>query len=421
MLRLLSGALTLLALAAAAPVAPAQEPRLARIVYSADGRIQTIAADGSDRRLVAAEGAGEAAWSPDGDTLAWTRFEVDEDSEGSRVWLSAPDGGGARPLTAAPTTGGLELSPTWSPDGRRVAFVRVRYGEERIVTTLVSAAAGGGDEHRVARIASSRYVGMLAADWSPDGARILVTVGDLSGESSDPPELHVVDAAKGTRRRLLRRAGEGRWSPAGDRIVYVGVRPRCEEDACEELYVANADGGGRRRLTTNEARESTPTWAPSGDRIAFVSDRNYPRGGSLEVYSMGADGSCLTWLTNGTASPFAPDFEPGAGLSSDPGACGATPREPLIETDTSELASYRDVPIWWLGPRFGDLLLSDAEEESGNADLSYDDCARYEPSDCPPPIELSNLPACSTSFGFGGGASLVRHGGALLDTQRFGD
>jgi hypothetical protein len=409
--RLVAALLAILVAAACAASASAQGPSLARIAYSADADLYTIAADGSDRRLVA-NGASEPAWSPDGGALAWTRFQDDEDAEGSRVFVSVADGSGARPVSAPPR-GAVDASPTWSPDGQRVAFVRQRYGSRKLVSTLISAAAAGGGERRIAEVSSSGYDGLASADWSPDGARVLVTVASFSDESPDAPQLHLVDVADGKRRPLLRNAGYGRWSPDGRQIVYVGDRPGCE-DFCEELYVANADGGGRRRLTTNDARETRPAWSGAGDRITFVSDRNYPGSGG-EVYSMGADGSCLTWLTNGTAFPYGPVFQPGAGRSSDPGACGATPREPLIETDTSELTRYDDVPIWWLGPRFGDLLLSEAEEESGNADFDYDDCARYEPSDCPPPVDLTNLPACASSFYFfGDGTDLSRHQGALL-------
>ena len=415
MLRGAAAGLALLALAAGAPSAAAQEERPARIAFDAGGRLYTVAADGSDRRLVA-DDASEPAWSPDGGTLAWARFQDDEEWEGSRLWLSAPDGGAARRLTSPPR-GVADVSPTWSPDGQRIAFVRVRYGRRQLVTTLMSTAAGGGDERRIAQVASRRYSGMAAAEWSPDGARILVTMRTHADEEPQPRDLHVVDVATGSRRLLLRNAGYGSWSPDGGRIAYVGLRPGCGEDTgCEELYLANADGGGRRRLTANGSTELSPTWAPGGDRLAFVSDRNYPSGGSMEIYSMGTDGSCLTWLTNGTADPTAAAFERGAGLSSDPGGCGATPREPLLETDMSELAGY-DAPVWWLGTRFGELLLSEAEEESGNADVEYEDCARYEPADCPPPVRMTSLPVCASSFYFfGDGSGLSRHQGALLYT-----
>ena len=414
MLRAAAAGLALLALAAGASTAAAQEPRPARIAFDAGGRLYTVAADGSDRLLVA-EHATEPAWSPDGGTLAWTRFQDDEEWEGSRLWLSAPDGGAPRRLTNPPR-GVLDVSPTWSPDGQRIAFVRVRFGRGKLVTTLMSAPAGGGEARRIAQVSSRRFSGMSAAAWSPDGARILVTMETYADEEPQPRDLHVVDVATDSRRLLLRNAGHGSWSPDGARIAYVGLRPGCEDIRCEELYLANADGGGRRRLTTNESIERSPTWSPGGDRLAFVSDRNYPSGGRMELYSMGTDGSCLTWLTNGTADPTAAAFERGAGLSGDPGGCGATAREPLLETDMSELAGY-DAPVWWLGARFGDLLLSEAEEESGNADVEYEDCARYEPADCPAPVRMTSLPACASSFYFfGDGSGLSRHQGALLYT-----
>ena len=412
--RALSWTVALALLLAAAPAA-AQEPRLARIAYSASGELHTIAADGSDRRLIAGD-SSEPTWSPDASRLAFTHFsDVDED-DGTRIWVAAADGSGARVLTQ-PRGDRQDGWPAWSPDGGRIAFIRATPGERALVTTLLSVSPEGGEPQRIARLASTRNVAIADPHWSPDGSRILVTVVPEGDEGEDfGASLQVIDVATGRRTLLLRNARYGRWSPDGRRLVYTNVPTRCEEFPCHDLFVANADGSGRQRLTTRgeSAGEYTPAWSADGQRIVFASDRNYPNGGSVELYSIRPDGSCLTWLTNGTANSFAPAFEPTAGLSSDPGGCGAVPREPLVETDLSEVQRY-DVPIYWLGPRYGNLLLSQAEEESGEADFEYADCASYEPSDCPPPISLNHSPVCSEPFLASldpGG--LEKHGGALL-------
>ena len=410
-------ALMLLFLAAQAA---AQEPRLARIAYASNGDLHTIAADGSDRRLIARDST-EPTWSPDATRLAFTHFsDVDED-DGTRIWTAAADGSGARLLTQPPRDR-QDGWPAWSPDGGRIAFIRATHGEHALVTTLLSVGPEGGEPQRIARLASTRNVALADPHWSPDGNRILVTVVPEGGEGDDRgASLQVIDVATGRRTLLLRNARYGRWSPDGRRLSYVTVPTRCEEFPCQDLYVANADGSGRKRLTSRSesASEYSPAWSADGDRIVFASDRNYPDGGSLELYSIRPDGSCLTWLTNGTANSFRPAFEPTPGLSSDPGGCGAVPREPLIETDTSELARYDEVPIWWLGLRYGNLLLSEAGEESGEADLSYEDCASYEPTDCPSPIELNNGPVCAEpGLASMESAELTRVGRALLRADR---
>ena len=72
----------------------------------------------------------------------------------------------------------------------------------------------------------------------------------------------------------------------------------------------DADGGHPRRLTENEGSDEDPSWSADGTRIAFQSDRNLPGSRSFEVYSIRADGGCLTWLTNGSAVSENPDWSP---------------------------------------------------------------------------------------------------------------
>jgi TolB protein len=401
------------------PLTEPAPPQLARIAYSANGTVYTIAADGSGRTAVA-EHSRQPAWSPDGGTVAYARAR-DDDTDAARIWVSAPDGSGSRPVSAPPR-GWSDDSPTWSPDGARIAFVRSRFSSRRgLLSSIVSMAAGGGDERRILTVASTRGTYLSGPAWSPDGARLLVTQERFDEEDDEVEEatsLYLVDVSTGERRRHLR-GGDGAWSPSGDRIAYVAQRPSCKQGACAEVYVANADGGGRRLLTRNEAREAGPAWSADGERVAFTSARNYPDGGMPEVYSVRTDGTCLTWLTNGTAVPHDPAWEPAPGLSTDPGACGAVEREPLIETDTRDLARTR---AWWLGPRYGNMLVSEAFEVDGDVFIDYADCARFEPSECTQGVGLLVRSVCQTdvlSFvsGFATGRGLTRHEGALVHFQ----
>src|SRR3954451_971188 len=122
-------------------------------------------------------------------------------------------------------------------------------------------------------------------------------------------------AGGGRGRVLVRDAGSLAWSPDGRRIAYSGTRDhngeRCGSDECSwaaELYVAAADGSGATRLTRGEGDELAPVWAPDGSRIVFASDQNVPDGNSYEVYSIAPDGSCFTWLTNGTRASALPSW-----------------------------------------------------------------------------------------------------------------
>jgi hypothetical protein len=169
-----------------------------------------------------------------------------------------------------------------------------------------------------------------------------------------------------------------------------------------ELYVMDADGTDPVRLTRNRGDDAAPSWSPDGRRIAFASDRNYPDGLSPEIYSVRADGSCLTWLTNGSPASADPAWRNGPGSSSDPGGCGATRRPPRVEVDTRPARAFDRDPGYWLGERYGNLLLGYAEVVRDRRSLPsyafiYDDCARYQPRACPPGLQLQQVSVCSRS------------------------
>lgn len=391
------------------PQIPASQPAKARIAFAADGAIHTIAADGSDRRRITPEpkvGVDESpAWSPDGSTLAFTRLALDED-EAIGIWLADRDGANVRPLRVSndwPVAG-----PTWSPDGMRIAFVRTSIAKDRYTSSIVSARPDGSDERLIHSESTGLHgdtVFFQKPAWSPGGDRLLFTrVVYLDDDFAE--SLHVVPAGGGAAPRVVRGGDDAAWHPSGDRIAYTLSHDRHTDRPCfrtcygaDEIYVANADGSGRTRLTNSRASDAAPSWSGDGLRIAFHSDRNATQADEEdsppEIYSMRADGSCLTWLTNGTAHSEWPAFEPGAGLGTDPGGCGAVPREPLVETDTSKIERFNRFPIWWLGRVAPNgLLLGDADVSGPLAQFSYDDCGRFDPEECGEFVLIGNSDVC---------------------------
>jgi len=120
------------------------------------------------------------------------------------------------------------------------------------------------------------------------------------------PTLYTVADRGGQPQRLLVDAQSASWSPDGTRIAFASIRDEieddCTSDECDyaaELYVANADGSDAHRLTHDQGDDDNPRWSADGSRILFSSDRNFPAGNTSELYSVGAEGACLTWLTNG--------------------------------------------------------------------------------------------------------------------------
>ena len=85
-------------------------------------------ASGAAREIVGFdnESAGLAVWSPDGQTIAFNRFSTD--AKTPQIWTVRPDGAGLRQLNRLP---GGAASPSWSPDGRRLAFTTRTAGTRR--------------------------------------------------------------------------------------------------------------------------------------------------------------------------------------------------------------------------------------------------------------------------------------------------
>ncbi len=173
-----------------------------------------------------------------------------------------------------------DLSPVWSPDGTKIAFVSSRNGNDEIYTM----SATGGNQ---VNISNSPYDDYEPAS-SSDGAK-LAFVSNRDGND----EIYTMDATGGAQANISNNTAEDHHpSWAGTRIAFQSLR-----DGNDEIYIMNsADGGGQTRLTTSAAPDIEPWLSNDGTRIAFASGRD--SGGNFEVYVMGANGSNQTRLTN---------------------------------------------------------------------------------------------------------------------------
>jgi TolB protein len=148
------------------------------------------------------------------------------------IFVSDYDGANEARIT---TDGDLDLTPSWSPDRRAIAYTCYRRGYQDIFVTHL-------EERRQDSPTRGRGKNWLPA-WSPDGARLAFT---------------------------------------------------SNRDGNEGIYVMNADGSGLRRLTTGWAIDTSPAWSPTGTQIAFTSNRT----GSPQIWVMDADGSNQRALTS---------------------------------------------------------------------------------------------------------------------------
>ena len=348
------------------------------------------------------------AFSPDGSRIAFVRGDGDGDSQ---IYVMNADGSDQRVLVAA----GRESvdEPRWSADGTLLAYTRYSEGGVRLVSSIETVAVGGGAPAVAARARLSARTPFILGTpaFVPGTGRIAYSRTEFTDDGELVPQLRTVEA-DGSDDRLLRAEATGAaWSADGGRIAFANLADRnglsCGSDFCTpngEIYVMNADGTGARRLTKNRGDDAGPRWSADGTRILFSSDRNKPGVSGPELYSIGADGSCLTWLTNGTAASSSPDASPTAGDLA-PDDCGEAGRRAWAEVRPQAPRKAKG-PLYWLGRRSQGLLLSDVARAGRTTFVDYSECARFRPKDCRRAVLLGHDDVCEDPSLLSPGAGL---------------
>ena len=275
----------------------------AQIAFSSnrdgDSEIYVMAADGGNLQRLTENRNNDwsPSWAPDGKRIVFTSDRDGHFMNGiptTEIYVMDADGSNQQNLTNNPFS---DSSPSWSPDGNRIAFDSNRDGPFNREIYMIDA-----DGRNLQRITNNPDDDGWADDrypsWSPDGKRIAFGArrdGHFENKFAVTYEIYVMDADGGNQRRLTENRNNDRypsWSPDGERIVFTADRKGNFEQF--DIYVMDADGGNLQNLTQHRAWDWRPSWSPDGNRIVFESRRD----GNAEIYMMDADGGNPHNLTN---------------------------------------------------------------------------------------------------------------------------
>jgi serine/threonine-protein kinase len=249
-----------------------------------------VVADGQTR-LIDGGDAVQPSWSPNGRWIAYTarmsdRTEMD-------IWLLPADGGEPTAVTSDVPT---DWSPTWSPDGGYIYFSSDRGGSMNLWRIPMDVDAGRpvGDPEPVTTPASFVAHPSVSADGRRVAYSSVLMTQNVEKATLDLDGGELVDPLPLT-------TGSRQWSspdpsPDGSWVAFYS-RDLPEGD----LYVVRGDGSGLRQLTGDSALDRMPRWSPEGERILFFSNRS----GLLQLWSIRSDGSALEQVTDGQGAGIA--------------------------------------------------------------------------------------------------------------------
>ena len=213
--------------------------------------------------------------------------------KGKKYQLKIADADGYNPRTVFSSSNQL-LSPAWSPDGRRLAYVSFENDRTEVFVQDITT----GKRSKV----SSKPGINSAPAWSPDGTSIALT---LSFDGN--PDVYILEVESRKLRKLTAHYGidtEPTWSPDGRFVYFTSNR-----SGAPQIYRVSFGGGSPKRMTFEGNYNAAPSVSADGNLLAMV----HKNEGGYRIGLLDIERNAFTLLTDGTLDE-APSFAPNGSM-----------------------------------------------------------------------------------------------------------
>jgi dipeptidyl aminopeptidase/acylaminoacyl peptidase len=274
----------LLALAVAAPALPQEKAAApkAEAARSQDGKRLFSAMD-----ALRVKGVGAPRISPDGARIVYavseTQMEKDKEWKSvTHLWTVPVSGGAPRQFTRGEKNA---TSPSWSPDGKHIAFLTNREKDSEQQVWMMW--ADGGEAWQV----TTHKGGVRSFQFSPDGKSLLLTATDQPSKEEEERKklkddtilidqdhkmthLWLWDLDKKEAKRLTEGSftvSDPRFSPDGKQVTFTtNPTPKADDNSLTDAWVLTIATGEKRKLSETPRHTQNARWSPDGNWIAFT-------------------------------------------------------------------------------------------------------------------------------------------------------
>lgn len=273
-------------------------PRLRRPAAAALLLLSVSLAAAADRpftidHVMALQDVSDPRMSPDDEWIAYVveHADTEKDELVKTLHVVSTRTGDSRPMTSADRSAS---TPRWSPDGRYLAFLAKKNGDDEAKTQVWTLDLRGGE----AQAWTAVEQGVSDYGWAPSGERMWLLIQDMSAED-----------------REAQRAKEAGEEPRPlpqviDRLQFKRDTVGYLDRSRTHVYVADRRGAEPRQVTFGDYDDGEPAWSPDGRHIAFVSNRTEQPDGNrnTDIWIVPADGERAEprQLTTNPGSDYSP-------------------------------------------------------------------------------------------------------------------